>query len=317
MISIVPERNVLKARTDEVTASISGVAVPVRLLPLTAQDQLNDMDGATTLLFRTASCIVEHMDATLLKGLTALETLARLGRRCGISELMDELGLPKSNVHRTLATLSAAGFVDQDGDGKYGCTLKLFELGSLITDSIDVRESSIPAMERLSENTKEAVHLAVLDGAEVIYLNKIESPQPIRAYTRVGGRAPAHAVASGKALLAYQTFQYLHSQDFSYQEFTDNTIKTLEDLETQLTKIRELGHAVNQGEWRKEVGGVAAAIFDHENRPVAAIGVSGPMARIEQYLKSNTESVCEAAKEVSMLIGCSAYEQVVNQWKDR
>lgn len=256
------------------------------------------------------------MDLTLLKGLNMLEALARSDTHLGVTDLVNKLGLTKSNVHRTLATLVSAGYVDQDENGKYGCTLKLFELGGLITDRIDVRAIAEAPMEELGRASREAVHLAVLDGLDVIYLHKVESPEPIRAYSRVGGRAPAYSVASGKALLAYQSPAYLEKLNGKMEIYTPETLTTESLLHNELRAIRSNSVAINRGEWRAEVGGIAAIVFNHENLPIAAIGVSGPIERIEQNRDSNTATVKSTARKVSTSLGCNDYDALMLQWKD-
>lgn len=260
---------------------------------------------------------MELMNTTLLKGLKMLEVLARSEKSRGISELVREFDLPKSNVHRTLSALVEAGYVHQDDNGKYECTLKLFELGSLITSRIDVRAKSEVSMEALAEKTREAVHLAVLDGTDVVYLHKIESPEPIRAYSRVGGRAPAYCVASGKALLAYQVPDYLAQFPEELTPYTPTTLTAKEELAEQLREIRRDRVAMNSGEWREEVGGIGAIVFDHENRPAAAVGVSGPLQRVENNLEGDREAVLAAARDISVSLGCQDYERVVAQWEGR
>ncbi len=266
---------------------------------------------------RTASYIMERMNTTLLKGLKMLEVLARSEKSRSISELVGEFELPKSNVHRTLGALVEAGFVQQDAAGRYECTLKLFELGSLITSRIDVRSKSEAAMERLAEVTREAVHLAVIDGADVVYLHKIESSEPIRAYSRVGGRAPAYCVASGKALLAYQSGDYLDDFPDELTTYTPKTLTTKSDLSRELKEVRGDRVAVNGGEWREEVGGVGAVVFDHNDQPAAAVGVSGPIDRIRANLDSNREKVLIAARDISRALGCQDYERTIARWEGR
>nr|WP_286672921.1 IclR family transcriptional regulator [Brevibacterium sp. RIT 803] len=257
------------------------------------------------------------MNTTLLKGLKMLELLARSEKSRSISELVREFELPKSNVHRTLSALVEAGFVQQDANGKYECTLKLFELGSLITSRIDVRSRAETAMESLAEKTREAVHLGVLEGTDVVYLHKIESSEPIRAYSRVGGRAPAYCVASGKALLAYQADDYLVRFPDELTSYTSTTLNARSDLAEQLTEVRRQRVAINGGEWREEVGGVGAIVFDHNDKPVAAVGVSGPLERIQTSLQVNREEVLAAAHDISQALGCRDYERTVAQWEGR
>ncbi|MFF5989420.1 IclR family transcriptional regulator [Prauserella flavalba] len=249
------------------------------------------------------------MDSTLMKGLRVLETLARSDEPRGVSELARELELTRSNVHRTLQTLAAAGYARQGAAGTYECTLKLFELASSVMERVDVKRCAEPHMRRLAELTQETVHLSMLSGAEVVYLDKIESPQPVRAYSSIGGRAPAHCVASGKALLAEVSDAAL-AEMFGpdLPQWTDRTIRTREKLVTELATVRESGYAVNHGEWRSSVGGVAAVIVNAAGRAEASIGVSGPIERVEP--KSDDayrDAVIEAARAISQEMGCAAY----------
>lgn len=222
------------------------------------------------------------MDKTLLKGLAVLEAVVgNEGPTRTIDELAAKLQLTRSNVHRTLQTLAHAGYVVRDEtSGNYRGTLRMFELGARQVAQIDVRKYAPPFMRLLAEQTGETVHLSILDGIDVIYLDKIDSPQPIRSYTAVGGRAPAYAVATGKALLAVQPDDYLARHEAHIQRHTPATLASLPALKEEMQKIARLGYAVNCGEWRESVGGVAVALFDAMDHPVAALGVSGPMERL-------------------------------------
>lgn len=245
-----------------------------------------------------------------MKGLRVLETLARSPEARGVSELARELDLTRSNVHRTLQTLTAAGYVRQAGTaGTYECTLKLFELSSAVLDRVDVKHVAEPHMRALAERTQETVHLSQLAGAEVVYLHKIESPQPVRAYSSIGGRAPAHCVASGKALLSHvddATLAAILADDLPV--WTERSVRDHDELATELAAVRRRGYAVNHGEWRVSVGGVAAVIVNASGTVEAAIGVSGPIERIEpQADGAYRDAVLEAAKATSHDMGCSTY----------
>jgi Transcriptional regulator len=244
------------------------------------------------------------MDTTLLKGLKLLEILARSPQARGTTDLAGALGVPKSNAHRTLQSLIHAGFVQQDENGLYECTSKLFELGNAAFGRQDIRKIAAGEMQRLASITKETIHLSILDRIEVIYIDKIESPQPVRAYSEIGGRAPAHCVASGKAQLAFAGAHKLDALPDPLPSFSSHTRASRADLNKELVQIRELGYAVNRGEWRESVGGVASPIFDATGRCVAAIGVSGPTDRMtaterEQY----SSEVLAAARAVTRMTG--------------
>jgi DNA-binding IclR family transcriptional regulator len=245
------------------------------------------------------------VDTTLLKGLQILEALASSDASRGVSELARELGLTRSNVHRTLKTLCSAGYVRQsDSSDNYECTLKLFQLGGAVLARVNVRQVAEPQMEALAAKTRETVHLSVLDDTDVIYLSKIDSPQPVRAYSTVAGRAPAYAVATGKALLAFQPEGYAARFADRFEAFTPRTLVTISALQHEIETIRQQGYAINRGEWRESVGGLAAPIFDASRRAIAAVGISGPVERLKPaVLKSFTPDVVQAARSISRSLG--------------
>ncbi|WP_244483658.1 IclR family transcriptional regulator [Methylobacterium sp. Leaf91] len=243
------------------------------------------------------------MDSTLLKGLTVLEHLAASEAPRGVSELARALDLTKSNVHRTLQTLVAAGYVRATPGGAYECTLKLFELASSVLARVDVRQVAERFMRSLADQTQETIHLSLLDRAEVIYLHKIESPHPVRAYSSIGGRAPAYCVASGKALLAYQEEALAHLTD-PLPTYTPRTITSLDMLRRELEQVRVQGFAINRGEWREGVCGLAAIVHDAMRKPIASIGISGPSDRLDPAaLRRFSDVVVDAARGLSRALG--------------
>ena len=248
------------------------------------------------------------MDKTLVKGLEVLEALAQSESSRGVSELARELGLTKSNVHRTLQTLCAAGYVRQnEASGEYECTMKIPKIAAAILGRVDMKRVAEPFMQVLAGTTQETVHLSILDDTDVFYVHKIDSPQPVRAYSEISGRAPAYCVATGKALLAFQDDAYLQRFGERLRAHTPRTIATQVELRKELALIRQQGYAINRGEWREAVGGLAAPIFDAHRKPLAAIGISGPVERLRSpQLKSFTPEVLRAAREISEALGYTA-----------
>lgn len=246
------------------------------------------------------------MDKTLLKGLAVLEAVARHeGRPRTIDELAAHVGLTRSNVHRTLQTLAHAGYVTKDeASGNYRGTLRLFELGANQVARFDVRAHASPAMRALAQETGETVHLSVLEGMDVIYIDKIDSPQPVRSYTAIGWRAPAYAVATGKAMLAFQPAGYLERHAQAIVRHTPATVTALDGLHAEMDKVVRLGYAVNRGEWRESVGGVAAPILDGMGAVVAALGISGPLERLnEERMAQLAPAVRQQALALSQAMG--------------
>lgn len=246
------------------------------------------------------------MDKTLLKGLNALETLAGLdGGPRSIDEMAEILGLSRSNTHRTLQTLVHAGYVVKDPVlGGYRCSMKMYELGARQLHRQDLRKLAPAYMEKLAVATGDTVHLSILDGKDVVYIDKIDSLQPVRAYTIIGGRAPAYAVATGKALLARQSDDYLRQHCSDMQHHTEKTLESCEALKTELALIRQTGCAFNYGEWSAEVGGLAAVVFDEQEKPLAALGVSGPLSRLHKArMQELAPDLIRCAAEISRALG--------------
>ena len=246
------------------------------------------------------------MDKTLLKGLAVLEAMVdQQGRSRTIEEMAQDMQLTRSNVHRTLQTLAHAKYLAKnERTGSYLPTMKLFEMGAKLLSQFDVRTFAPPFMRALAEASGETVHLSVLEGFSVVYIDKIDSPQPIRSYTAIGGRAPAYAVATGKVLLAHQPDGYVERHEAEIHRHTPTTLTTLAVLKEELSRVRRVGYAINRGEWRETVGGLAVAIFNGMNQPVAALGISGPLDRLSvARLNELAPAVKQQAAALSSAMG--------------
>lgn len=244
------------------------------------------------------------MGRTLVKGLHLLERLASSQEAASITELAAELDLVQSNVHRLLQTLMECGYVQQDPLTKrYRCTMRLWEMGTQISDRLDLPRIARPYMQTLAKQSQETVHLAILDGADVLYIDKIDSPQAVRSYTRVGGRAPAYCTGTGKMLLA-------HCDDLTAAvppklvKYTPKSIGSHAALSEALEHIREQGFCENVGEWREDVYGMAAPLFDATGAVPAAVGISGPLARMDSAMVARLRPMLvETARLISRELG--------------
>ncbi|NYT79171.1 IclR family transcriptional regulator [Alcaligenaceae bacterium] len=235
-----------------------------------------------------------------------LEAISHLdGEALTLEQTAAAVGLTRSNTHRTLQTLTHAGYVRRDtATGAYRCTLKMFELGARQLANLDARKLAPPFMRELARCTNETVHLSVLDGLDVVYVDKIDSPQPLLAYSTVGGRAPAYAVATGKALLAFQAPDYLELYESAVHKHTDDTHASLPALRQELADVARIGYAINRGEWRPGIGGVAAPVFNGLDKVVAALGISGPLERLtNQKMAECAPAVLQAAQQLSAHMG--------------
>lgn len=220
------------------------------------------------------------MDIALAKGLSILEFLARAGGPVRVSTISEELGLVKSGVHRVLTTLCELGYaVHEPETRRYQATLKTWELGSHIIGAHPAKRAAAPYMQELHRLTSETVNLLVLDGDDVLYLDKILSPRPLRFTTQPGTRAPAPLTASGIVILAHEP---------NAKEIIARVIKTeprakdldLRKLNRELAQAKQLGYAISESRWTPGIMGIAAPILGRDGRAAAAIAISGPVERI-------------------------------------
>jgi IclR family acetate operon transcriptional repressor len=159
--------------------------------------------------------------------------------------------------------------------------LKLHELGSLVVSGVELREVAHGKLVQLRNMTGETVHLAVLDGTEVVYLDRIESPNTMRVFTRIGIRMPAHGTSSGKAILAFAPQSAVDAVVAKgLARLTPRTIATRAALERELENVRANGWVSSTGESEPGLTSLAAPIFDYTSRVIAAISIAGPSERL-------------------------------------
>jgi DNA-binding IclR family transcriptional regulator len=231
------------------------------------------------------------------------------GKPRTLTELSEEIGINSSTTFRLLATLAYNNYVERDGQsGAYRPGLACLELARAYHESNDIRQAALPALEMLRDDTKETVHLAVLDKMEVVYVEKLHGLHAIGLMSsRVGGRSPAYCTGVGKVLLAYTPPELVraHFEQVGLHRYSDATILSLDELLDHLENVRREGYALDRGEHEAEVRCVAAPIFDMTGKAVAAISVSGPAGRIEP-LETNLELVNktrQTARSISARLG--------------
>lgn len=246
------------------------------------------------------------MDKTLMKGLKVLDLLTQAPQPMGVTEVAQAMGLVKSNAHRVLQTLVAAGYATPVGDGgRYRPTLKLWSMGVQVAGSGDLRQFAAPVLSRLRDNTGETAFLALLDADHVTYVEIQSSAHALRVHTAVGARLPAHSTAAGKVLLAFDdaAAQALPA-DRSLERFTPKTLDDPAALRAEFRKIRTQQWAVNRGEFREEISGLAVPVFDAQQRVIASTGISGPTERFRPAaIKEWLPLVVQAGAELSRMMG--------------
>lgn len=249
--------------------------------------------------------VVQSLD----RAIDILETLAGEKDGCGVTMIGKATGLHKSTVHRLLATLMSRGYIEKDIDNdNYRLGTKILFLASSVLDRMDIRNVSRPYIRELSEDTKEVVHLSILDGDEAVYIDKVESSKgtSVRMHSQIGKRVPLYCTAVGKVLLSKisdtEVKQLLGTK--AMVKFMPNTINNMDDFIEELNKVRKLGYAMDNIEHEEGIRCIAAPIFDRRGKVIAAVSLSGPIFYVtEERLPELREKIVKTSNDISYQLG--------------
>jgi DNA-binding IclR family transcriptional regulator len=208
------------------------------------------------------------------KVLAILDAFTRGTTELNLTQLSRASGLPLPTVHRLTGELVAWGALQRDPRGVFRIGERLWEVGSLTPQRTSLREIALPFMGDLYEATHENVQLAVLQGRDALFVEKLSGLHSVPIVTRVGGRLPLHATGVGKVLLAYAPESFIGEVlAADLPRLTPYTIVDPEELRLALTEVRRLGYASTREEMTLGSVSVAAPIFGPEGRMVAAMSL--------------------------------------------
>jgi DNA-binding IclR family transcriptional regulator len=263
-------------------------------------------------------CIVERsvltrnqIIASAAGTLEALEVLGNAGGRLSLRDIVSAMRRPKATVHRMVSTLVNTGFVEQDGaSGDYTLTLKAWRIGVSAVRRLDLTERARPVLEQLVAETRETVHLGVLDpSGGVVYVAKVECAQSIGVQTRVGQLNPSWCTATGRSMLAFHDALAERVLAGPLPRRTAKTITDPATIRKRLAHVRMQGYAVTIAENHPEMGGIAAPVRDHDGEVIAACGVAIPEYRMNKAaIHRAIPCVLHAAAALSSALG---YEEIV------
>lgn len=209
------------------------------------------------------------------RALDVLEAFSSTAPERGLSELSRLLGASKPTLHRLLRNLEARGYLRQDpSTRRYRLGLKAWEVGALAVRDLAPQERAQPCLARIATETGEQATLWVHDGDSCVCVGKREGSYPLRTYTRLGVREPAHLMATGRCLLAFAA-----GADPVASLPLDG--QAADALRAQLEVVRRRGYDISRGDRWPDVYAVAAPVRDYTGAAVAALAVSGPRARLK------------------------------------
>nr|WP_211178196.1 IclR family transcriptional regulator [Pseudonocardia acidicola] len=222
--------------------------------------------------------------------------------RLTLTEISRRSELPLTTTHRLVGELAAWGALERDEDGRYGIGLRLWEVGALAPRSLGLRESAMPFLEDLYEVTRENVQLAVLDGTEVVYVERLSGRAAVNVITRVGMRLPLHATGVGLVLLAHADAE-LQERVLAapLRRYTDKTICSADELRRVLADVRRTGVAISDGQIELVALSVAAPVRGASGDVVAALSVVVPATGTNPL--AYVPVVRAAARGISRVLG--------------
>ena len=228
-----------------------------------------------------------------------LQTLRRLDG-AGVTELADELDLPKSSVYNYLSTLEQEEYVVKDGS-EYYVGLRFLDLGRYARQRNDLYETARPELEAIADDTGELVNLLVEEHGQGVYVCRVRGDRAVNVAASTGHRVSLHNTGLGKAILAHMSEERVDAvlDEHGMSAETEHTITDREELKSELAAIRERGVAFDREE---RIGGlccVAVPILDLDDRPIGSISVAGPTSRMQgERFESEIPQALQSAANV-------------------
>jgi IclR family acetate operon transcriptional repressor len=243
----------------------------------------------------------------LRRGLKLLVLVGEAQKPLAAGEIARLSNLHASTVHRFLVNLESAGFLRrEDSNGRYQLGPACVSLGRAALDRLDVHRISLPHLQELNRLTRETVHLTVRQDLTAVYVEKLESPEPLRIFSQVGAAVPLHCTGVGKVLLAYEKPEELKLllPRLSLTRSTPNSLSSLQELEAELSRVRRQGYAMDMEEYENHIRCIAAPLWDHAGQVKAAFSVTGPATRMTRArLRQLIPVVTRVSQDVSRQLG--------------
>ncbi len=271
----------------------------------------NKQNGTVVPNIGTEDGAVSETNSTVMKAAELLR-LFLSHPNLSLPQIVKLSGQPKTSAYRMLCSLEETGFVRRTADGAYELGLVFLQFAHALSERLDIRKVSLPVMQRLGKEIGEAVNLIVRDGNEAIYVEKVDTTEPVRVYTAIGRRAPLYGGACPRILLTYMPEEELKAylSQVKLEPIADNTITDLEQLRRKIAEDRANGYTVSHSELYNFTSAVGAPIFDHSGRVVAGLSIVGPENRFcDEKLPFYIEKTVAAAKEISEKLGWSRGER--------
>ncbi len=249
------------------------------------------------------------------KAFAVLERFSLRKKEYSVSELSQDLGMPRPTVSRIISTLVGLGYLKQNGETKrYFLGLKFLSLASIVQESFNLRDIATPILHRLRDLLSETVYISVREGNEYdrVCIESFQGLEQVRTYVEIGQRSPLYSGADSLMLLAALADEEIdeYLQTVKLVPYTENTIVDPAVLRAKIRKAKEDGYTYSIGEYHPGSACLSAPVKDMTGKIVACISVSFPTSRaVPGYIDIYRSSIVSAAKEISTLNGYDHQEE--------
>lgn len=248
---------------------------------------------------------MDHLLTSVQKSCRLLKLFLRDQTEWGVTDISKELQWSKGAVHKMLATLESEGFIKQNVHTRqYSLGYTCLELGNRVKRSNDWVSIARPYLERIATDTKESVCLCIREGHDAIYMDKIDSPSPIRFIIDAYRRFPLYATSASRVILAYSPEDVkmrVYAEPIA--AFTEHSMKSVDELRERINHIEKQGYEISSNMRNVGVTGIAAPIYDADGQVNASVSLIGPSDRVDPHREEWIQTVLTAAAEISRLVG--------------
>lgn len=251
---------------------------------------------------------------SLIKALELVDILSRNQAPMTLQELHQTSGYPKSTIYSLLSTLRTYGCIRQEADGRYYLGTKLFQWGCGVSASWDIARLARPYLERLAQATGATALLSRVEGSSITVIDQCVNSSGIRVASEIGSHVSLHATSQGKLLLASFSDSAVRRllPAGKMQVFTPHTLVELPALLEDLTRIREQGYAIENGEYKIGLRSISAPVYTVEGKVRYAVGVIGMFrSPHSEEFRAAVEQVCVTASMISTALGYRKQEETL------
>ena len=235
-----------------------------------------------------------------------LEALSDTNNPMTLSEISSAAGLSKSTAHRILAALQDRSYVYKTSSGSYTIGFKIIEIASTHINNLELLTEAAPYLSKITRELDLTAHLGILDGSDVVYLEKLDGHPNSQMYTQIGHRSPGFCSSIGKCLMAGMSREELGSvlDQCDFIQYTPNTITDRREFISHLRQVRHQGWAMDDEEYEVGHRCIGSAVYDYRGLPIAAISASGSVSVLtDDKLDDTIAKVKLWASQLSRRIG--------------